>query len=139
MAAEADIGGALLVGTLPQESHTGWRLRADFSWSAGTRSQARRAVLTAANDTCTNTLYNSPERVGMETTFSQLRGNLKSYCEQAVANREAIRVRRRNGRDVVLLAADEYDSLADTAHLLSSPRNAARLLAALARARKKTV
>ena len=75
----------------------------------------------------------------METTFSQLRGNLKSYCEQAVANREAIRVRRRNGHDVVLLAADEYDSLADTAHLLSSPRNAARLLAALARARKKTV
>ena len=66
----------------------------------------------------------------MDTTFSQLRGNLKSYCDKAVANRETIRVRRRNGRDVVLLAADEYDSLADTAHLLSSPRNAARLLGA---------
>jgi antitoxin YefM len=75
----------------------------------------------------------------METTFSQLRGNLKNYCEQAVANREAIRVRRRSGRDVVLVAADEYDSLAETAHLLASPRNAARLLGALARARKKSV
>jgi len=72
----------------------------------------------------------------METTFSRLRGNLKSYCDQVVANREAIHVRRRNGADVVLLAADEYAGLAETAHLLASPRNAARLLAALARARK---
>ena len=53
-----------------------------------------------------------------------------------MANREPIRVRRRSGEDVVLLAADEYDSLAETAHLLSSPRNAARLLEALARARQ---
>ncbi len=75
----------------------------------------------------------------METTFSKLRAQLKSYCDQAVANREPIRVRRRNGEDVVLLAADEYDSLAETAHLLSSPKNAARLLAALARARRGSV
>jgi antitoxin YefM len=74
----------------------------------------------------------------MEATFSKLRANLKSYCDQAVANREPIRVRRRNGEDVVLLAADEYDSLAETAHL-SSPKNAARLLAALARARRGSV
>ncbi|MBI3463125.1 MAG: type II toxin-antitoxin system Phd/YefM family antitoxin [Planctomycetes bacterium] len=71
-----------------------------------------------------------------ETTFSKLRSHLKSYCDQAVANREPIRVRRRSGEDVVLLAADEYDSLAETMHLLSSPRNAARLLAALAEARR---
>lgn len=74
-----------------------------------------------------------------ETTLSQLRANLKGYCEEAVANREPIRVRRRNGEDVVLLAADEYDSLAETVHLLSSPRNAARLLEALARARQEKV
>ncbi len=74
-----------------------------------------------------------------ETTFSNLRGNLKSYCDQTVANREPIRVHRRNGDDVVLLAADEYDSLAETAHLLASPQNAARLLAALARARRGKV
>ena len=72
----------------------------------------------------------------METTFSQLRANLKRYCQQAVADREPIRVRRRNGKDVVLLAADEYESLAETAHLLSSPANASRLLAALAQARR---
>jgi antitoxin YefM len=74
-----------------------------------------------------------------ETTLSKLRANLKSYCDQAVANREPIRVRRRDDEDLVLLAADEYDSLAETAHLLSSPQNAARLLAALARARRGAV
>jgi antitoxin YefM len=72
----------------------------------------------------------------METTLSQLRGKLKSYCDRAVADRQPIRIRRRNGGDVILVAADEFDSLAETAHLLSSPKNAARLLAALARARR---
>ena len=71
-----------------------------------------------------------------ETSFSRLRGNLKSYCDRAVADREPIRVRRRQGGDVVLLAAEEFQSLAETAHLLASPRNAARLLAALNRARR---
>ena len=72
----------------------------------------------------------------VETSLSKLRGRLKSFCDQAVADREPIRVRRRTGEDVVLLAADEYDSLAETIHLLSSPRNAARLLASLAEARR---
>jgi antitoxin YefM len=74
-----------------------------------------------------------------ETSFSNLRGKLKSYCDQTVTNREPIRIRRRNGGDVVLLAADEYDSLAETVHLLSSPQNASRLLAALGRARQGKV
>jgi|SRR5438309_2339680 len=72
----------------------------------------------------------------METSFSQLRVNLRGFCQKAVTNREPIRVRRKEGEDVVLLAADEYDALVETAHLLSSPRNAARLLESLARARK---
>ena len=71
-----------------------------------------------------------------ETSFSQLRANLKSFCDKAVADREPIRVRRRNGEDIVLVAADEFASLQETAHVLSSPKNAARVLGALSRARK---
>jgi antitoxin YefM len=37
---------------------------------------------------------------------------------------------------LVLLAAEEFDSLAETAHLLKSPANAARLLEAFASARQ---
>ena len=73
-----------------------------------------------------------------ETTLSELRRNLKSFCDRAVADCEPIRVRRRNGRDVVLLPAEEFDSIFETAHLLSSPKNARRLLAALSRARRGT-
>ena len=72
----------------------------------------------------------------METTLSKLRGNFKRYADQALSQRVPIRVRRRDGNDLVLLAADDYDSMAETAHLLASPRNAERLLAALVRARK---
>jgi len=44
-------------------------------------------------------------------------------------------VRRRHGGAGALVAADELQSLMETAHLLRSPKNAARLLTALARAR----
>jgi len=71
-----------------------------------------------------------------ETTLSQLRANLKKFCDLAASDREPIRVRRRKGEDLILLAADEFESLRETAHLLSSPRNAARLLRALLRARR---
>ena len=41
---------------------------------------------------------------------------------------------RRGAEDVALIAADELASLEETAHLLRSPKNAARLLTALQRA-----
>jgi antitoxin YefM len=55
--------------------------------------------------------------------------------DRAVDDREVIVVRRRSGGDVAMIAADELGSLIETAHLLRSPRNAERLLAALSRAR----
>lgn len=71
-----------------------------------------------------------------ETTLSELRRNLKSFCDRAVGDRETIRVRRKGGGDVVLVAAEEFDGIAETAHLLASPKNLRRLLAALGRARR---
>ncbi len=52
-----------------------------------------------------------------------------------VANdQEVVIVRRRGAKDVALIPADELDSLLETAHLLRSPKNARRLLAAMRRA-----
>lgn len=73
--------------------------------------------------------------MAIETTYSQAREQLKSLMDRAVADREVIVVRRRAGGDVAMIAADELESLIETAHLLRSPRNAERLLTALARAR----
>jgi len=75
----------------------------------------------------------------IETTYSQARGQLKSLMDRAIDDREVILVRRRAGGDVALIAADELASLVETAHLLRSPRNAERLLTALARARATTL
>lgn len=71
----------------------------------------------------------------IETTYSQAREQLKTLMDRAVDDREVILVRRRSGDDVALIAADELQSLMETAHLLRSPKNAERLLAALSRAR----
>jgi antitoxin YefM len=71
----------------------------------------------------------------IETTYSQAREQLKSLMDRAVEDREVIVVRRRAGDAVAMIAADELRSLMETAHLLRSPRNAERLLAALQRAR----
>jgi antitoxin YefM len=71
----------------------------------------------------------------VETTYSQARARFKMLIDQAVDDREVILVRRRSGDAVAIIAADELQSLLETAHLLRSPKNAERLLTALARAR----
>jgi antitoxin YefM len=70
-----------------------------------------------------------------ETTYTEARANLASLCDEVAASREALIIHRRGARDVALVAADELESLLETAHLLRSPKNARRLLTALHRAR----
>jgi antitoxin YefM len=75
--------------------------------------------------------------VTIETTYTQARDQLKTLMDRAVDDREVILVRRRSGDAVAMIAADELQSLLETAHLLRSPKNAERLLTALARARSE--
>ncbi len=70
-----------------------------------------------------------------ETTYTVARANLASLCDEVAEGREPLIIHRRGARDVVLVAADELNSLIETAHLLRSPRNARRLIVALLRAR----
>jgi antitoxin YefM len=50
-------------------------------------------------------------------------------------DREIVIVKRRDHAPVAMIGADELASLMETAHLLRSPANAKRLLAALGRSR----
>lgn len=68
-----------------------------------------------------------------ETTYTSLRQNLAAVLDQVADQRETVIVRRRGSRDVALIPAAELAGLIETAHLLRSPRNARRLLAALHR------
>ncbi|HKR66659.1 MAG TPA: type II toxin-antitoxin system Phd/YefM family antitoxin [Thermoanaerobaculia bacterium] len=74
--------------------------------------------------------------MAIETTYTQARANLKSLLDEVAENREQVIIRRRDGDDVAMIAAEELRGLIETAHLLRSPKNAQRLLEALRRAQK---
>jgi len=73
----------------------------------------------------------------VETTYTSLRERLAAFLDQVANDQEVVIVRRRGAKDVALVPAEELTSLMETAHLLRSPRNAQRLLAALQRATQR--
>ncbi len=70
------------------------------------------------------------------TTYTQARATLASLCDRVAETREPYVIERRNGENVALISEAELNALLETAHLLRSPRNAARLISALERAVK---
>jgi antitoxin YefM len=72
--------------------------------------------------------------MAVHSTYTEARANLARLWDQATHDRETVIISRRGADDVALIAADELASLQETAHLLRSPANAARLLAAVHRA-----
>lgn len=73
-----------------------------------------------------------------ETTYTQARANLASLLDKVVDDREVIVIKRRNNRNVALIAEEDLSSLLETAYLLRSPKNAARLISALERSKART-
>jgi antitoxin YefM len=72
----------------------------------------------------------------IQTTYTQARASLASLLDAVVDDREIVIIQRKNGQRAALIDADELESLLETAHLLSSPKNAERLLSALERSLK---
>lgn len=72
------------------------------------------------------------------TTYSHLREHLAEVWNEVESTQEPVILKRKGHRDLALIPADELESLRETAHLMRSPRNARRLLAALARAAQGT-
>ena len=63
-----------------------------------------------------------------ETTYSDARAHLAALMDQVTDTREPILIRRRGAEPVALVLADDLAGWMETAYLLSSPRNAQRLL-----------
>ena len=70
----------------------------------------------------------------IQTTYTQARANLAALMDKAVDDKVPVYITRRNGKRVAMIDADEYESLMETAYLLSSPANARRLLEAIEQA-----
>jgi antitoxin YefM len=66
-------------------------------------------------------------------TYTHARGHLAETFDAVVDDREEVVVTRAGHEPVVIVSLDEYESLRETAHLVRSPANAARLIAAVER------
>lgn len=65
-------------------------------------------------------------------TYSDARKHLKAVMDTAIHDRQETVITRAGQEAVVVVGKDEWDSIQTTLHLLSSPRNAARLHEAIA-------
>jgi len=65
------------------------------------------------------------------TTITDFREKLKEYLDRVTDNQEALIISRPKKHNVVVVSQEEYESRRETAYLLSSPKNAARLHEAL--------
>jgi antitoxin YefM len=59
--------------------------------------------------------------------YTEFRTGLKNYLDEVENNNETLIIKRNTGKGTVLISLDEYNSLIETMHLLSSKANAERL------------
>lgn len=66
---------------------------------------------------------------------SEARRNLFQLIQQVNDDKTSVEIVGRNGNNAVLVSAEEWSSIQETAFLLRSPKNAARLLKSIEQAR----
>ncbi len=59
--------------------------------------------------------------------YSEFRANLKDYLDSVETENEIIFLKRGSGQGVALLSIEDYNSLMESMHLLSSRKNSERL------------
>ena len=66
------------------------------------------------------------------TTITDFRKHMKAYFEKVFQLGKPLFISRPQGEDIVLMSKSEYNSIMETFHLLKSPKNADRLMSAVA-------
>lgn len=59
--------------------------------------------------------------------YSEFRTGLKKYLDCVEDDNETLIIKRKSGKGTVMISLDEYNSIMETLHLLSSRKNADRL------------
>jgi antitoxin YefM len=59
--------------------------------------------------------------------FTEFRTALKKFLDNVENNHETLVIKRKSGKGAVMISLDEYNSIMETVHLLSSKANADRL------------
>lgn len=63
----------------------------------------------------------------LAANYSEFRGDLKKFLDSVEKNNETLIIKRGKGKGAVMISLEEYNSLMETVHLLSSKGNADRL------------
>ena len=63
----------------------------------------------------------------LAANYTEFRTGLKKYLDDIEENNETLIIKRNSGKGTVLISLDEYNSIMETVHLLSSKANADRL------------
>lgn len=69
-------------------------------------------------------------------SFTQARSDFKAVIDRVVADCDATLIYRRAGENAVFISETTYNSILETLHLLQSPSNAHRLMAAVEKDRQ---
>jgi antitoxin YefM len=59
--------------------------------------------------------------------YTEFRNKLKNYLDNVELNNETLIIKRGSGKGTVIISLEEYNSIMETLHLLSSKKNARRL------------
>jgi len=62
-------------------------------------------------------------------TYSEARNNLKHICDLAQSSHDVTRIVRKSG-DVILLSAEDWESIEETLHLINLPGAIERIVGA---------
>lgn len=63
----------------------------------------------------------------LAANFTEFRTELKNYLDKVENNNETLIIKRKTGKGTVVISLEEYNSIMETVHLLSSKANADRL------------
>jgi antitoxin YefM len=59
--------------------------------------------------------------------FTEFRTGLKQFLDNVENNHETLVIKRKSGKGTVVISLDEYNSIMETVHLLSTKANTDRL------------
>ena len=68
--------------------------------------------------------------------FTEFRTELKKFLDSVENDHETLIIKRKSGKGTVLISLDEYNSIMETVHLLSSKANADRLYESIQQIKK---
>jgi antitoxin YefM len=68
--------------------------------------------------------------------FTEFRTALKKFLDNVENNHETLIIKRKSGKGAVMISLEEYNSIMETVHLLSSKANADRLYESIQQMKK---